>query len=150
MIIFFALMLGAVDIPGAELVTQIDGKEVFAPAFRGHWASTLAACTAEDDGGIAITADHIYGYEWDAVLLKSSPMNYASAGYGGRGTAYTVNVLVAGRSEMDVDISKLRISRYGAKLYISNVDLVPEAKHLTGDFANVRCPTAHSSGQGEK
>jgi hypothetical protein len=55
-----ALMLAA-DIPEAQLVTQVDGKEVFAPAFRGHWASTLAACTAEDDGGIKISADRIAG-----------------------------------------------------------------------------------------
>lgn len=135
-----ALLLGAAEIPESQLVTQANGKEVFAPAFRGHWASTPAACTAEDDGGIEITADHIYGYEWDAVLLKSTPMIYQPAGADGHDTAYTVLALVAGRSETDVDISKLRISRVGAKLYMSNADRVQEEKHLTTGFANVRCP----------
>ena len=138
--ILLALMLGAAEIPEAQLVTQVDGKEVFAPAFRGHWVSTVAACKAQDDGGIEITADHIYGYEWDAVLLKSKPMIWQSAGPSGRDTTYTVVVLMAGRAETDVNISKLRISRFGAKLYMSNVERVPEDKHLAAEYANVLCP----------
>jgi hypothetical protein len=140
MILLLALVLGAGEISESELVTQVDGKEAFAPAFRGHWASTAAACKAQDDGGIEITADHIYGYEWDAVLLKTTPMIWQSAGPTGRDTAYTVVVLLAGRAESDVNISKLRISRFGAKLYMSNAERVKDEKHLTAEFANVRCP----------
>ena len=138
--IFLAFLLGATEIPEAQLVTQVDGKEVFAPAFRGNWAASATDCKRDSLTGIKITADHIYGYEWDAVLLKTTPMIYQSAGSGGRETAYTVVVLMAGRSETDVDISKLRISRFGAKLYMSNVERVPEEKHLTAEFANVHCP----------
>lgn len=139
MIIAVLLALAAADIPDTELVTLVDGKEVFAPAFRGTWSKSAAECR-NDYSLYTFTVEEtrLNGYEWDAILLKTTPMIGQSGPRRGQ-WANTVVVLTADRGETDVGIGQRRMSLLDGKLYMSNAEAVPEEQHLTAEYANVRC-----------
>lgn len=138
MILAGLLILGA-DIPEARLVTQIESRDVFPPAFRGSWAKTRAECSAEAAlEAFTVTENRMDGYEWDSILLKSTPVIHQTAPSGE--AAYTVVVLTAARGETEVDFGKTRLSLVGSKLYMSNPTVVSEDQHFNAEFANVRCP----------
>lgn len=137
--IIVVLALAAAEIPEAQLFTQIESRDVFAPAFRGGWAKTRVECSAEAPiEAFTVTENRITGYEWDSILLKSTPMIYQTGPNGQ--PAYTVVVLTASRGETEVDFGKARLSLVGEELYMSNAAAVPEDQHFNAEFANVRCP----------
>jgi hypothetical protein len=138
-VIALVLALAAADLPESQLVTFADGKEVFAPAFRGSWSKSAAECRNQDSiYTFTVKETRLEGYEWESVLLKSTPMIF-EGGPKDKGTAYTVVALTAERGESEVGIGKVRLSLVGNELYMSNAEAVPEDKHLTAEFANVRC-----------
>jgi hypothetical protein len=137
--LLFALALGVADIPESQLVTEVDGKEVFAPAFRGTWSESAAECRNDQSlYTFTIGETRLDGYEWDAVLLKTTPMIGQSGPKPGQ-WANTVVVLTADRGETDVGIGKRRISLLDGKLYMSNADAVSADDHFNAKYANVRC-----------
>lgn len=134
-----ALLLIAADIPESQLVTQVGDREVFAPAFRGVWSKSAATCRDEHSSEtFAVSETRLDGYEWDAALLKTTPIIHQS-GPEADEPVYTVLVLTAARGETDVDIGKTRLSLAGDKLYMSSADAVSEEDHLSEQYANVRC-----------
>jgi hypothetical protein len=136
----FILLLAAAEPLESELITQVGDKEVFAPAFRGVWSTSLETCADEQSlETFEITETKLYGYEWDSVLLKSTPMIGQSGPARGQ-WAHTVVVLTAERTETDVSMGKRRMSLMDGKLYMSIAEVAPEETHLSAAHANVRCP----------
>lgn len=132
------LLLGSPEAPESQLVTVVDGQEVFPPAFRGVWSKSADTC--RDQYALetfAMSEDRLDGYEWDAVLLKSTPVIYHSSPRGD--DARTVVVLTADRGETEVGLGKRRITLMGGKLHMSNAEEVSEEEHLTAEFASVKC-----------
>jgi hypothetical protein len=139
MMLLFALAAGLADIPESQLLTEVGGREVFASAFRGTWSKSAAECRNDQSlYTFTIGEARMDGYEWDAVLLKSTPMIGQSGRKPGE-WAHTVVVLTADRGETDVGIGKRRISLLDGELYMSNADAVSEDQHFTAEYANVRC-----------
>ena len=133
-----AILLLSVQLSEPELITQNGEKEVFAPAFRGRWADTLSDCGVDGLSAFEVAETRIDTYEGDSVLLNSTPMIHETAPNGQ--PAYTIVGLVASRGETEVGLGKVRMSRVGAALYMSNAEAVQEEDHFKSDYANVRCP----------
>jgi len=136
--ILAALLLAAADPPDSQLVTQVEGMEVFPAPFRGRWSKSIAGCAEHSPQVFEIKESRMRGYEWDSLLLKATPVIHE--GQQGGKWAFTIIALTAFRSETDVDFRKVRVSWFGEKLYMSNASTVAEEQHLTPDYANVRCP----------
>lgn len=136
-LLLLAAFIASQEIAESDLVTQAGGEEVFPPAFRGTWSRSVATCRDEYAlETFSIGENRLDGYEWDAILLKTTPVIYSSTA--GRDT-HSVVVLTADRGETDVGVGKRRISLMGGKLYMSNAEAVSDDEHLTPDFSNVRC-----------
>lgn len=71
-----AIAIAAYDgIPGRQLVTRIGDKEVFAPAMPGMWSKSWASFRDEHSTEtFVISETRLEGYEWDATLLKATPV----------------------------------------------------------------------------
>jgi hypothetical protein len=139
MIFITLLLLTAADIPESQLITRSGDKEVFAPAFRGVWSRNAATCRDENSPEtFEVTETRLFGYEWDSVLLKSTPM-IGQSGPGRGQWANTVVVLMANRGESDVGVGKARLSLMDGMLYMSNAEAVADEDHLTSEYSNVRC-----------
>lgn len=91
--ILAVMLLAIADIPDSQLYSRVDGREVYPPPFRGGWAKTSAGCTGVSQERFEITENRIIGYEWDSLLLKSTPVIHEGRGNGR--WAYTVVVLTA-------------------------------------------------------
>ena len=137
--VLLGLLLAASDIPESQLITQVGDKDVFPPAFRGTWGPNLAACSGDRLEVFKVSENRIRGYESDSLLLKSTPVIQQS-GPKSDDWAYTVVGLTADRGETEVGFGKVRLSRIGSRLYMSNANSVPEEQHFNDEFANVRCP----------
>lgn len=102
MILFLAFTLTLLTngpIPEDQLVTWVGDKEVFAPAFRGTWSRSTSDCSDESSlETVVISEARLEGYEWDAVLLKTTPVIGQSGPKKGE-WANTVVVLTADRAE---------------------------------------------------
>lgn len=132
------LLFTAAEIPESQLVTQVNGKEVFPPAFRGTWSKSAATCRDENSlETFTVSEFRLDGYDWDAVLLKSTPMSYLHGP--DNEPANGVVVLTAERGESEVSIGKARLTLMVGKLYMSNTEAVSEQEHLTPNYSNVRC-----------
>jgi len=136
----FAILLAAIKgVPEDRLVTRVGDKEEFAPAFRGTWSKSAATCRDENSlETFVVTETRLDGYEWDAVLLRTTPMIAESAPKQGD-WANTIVVLTADRAETEVSFGKRRLSLVGDKLYMSNAEEVEEDDQFRAEFANVRC-----------
>lgn len=135
----YGLAFASSTIPQEQLVTRIGDKDVFAPAFRGTWSKSVATCRQEDSlETFVISETRLEGYEWDSVLLRTTPMIVENAP-GEDQWANTVLVLTADRAETEVSFGKRRLSLLGDKLYMSNPEAVKEDDHLEERYANVRC-----------
>ena len=137
-LLYFLALIAVQDIPENQLVTQVDGKDVYPLSFRGRWAKSLAGCSSEGQDLFEIGETRIRGYEFDSILLKSTPV--ILEGVTLEKSAYTIVVLAAFRAEDNVEISKGRLSLFEGKLYMSNAEAVSEEQHLRAEYANVRCP----------
>jgi hypothetical protein len=137
-------LLASLQIPESQLATVQNGKEVFPVAFRGVWSKSLKDCADENSiETVEITEDRIYGYEFDSLLIKagaiythSDPANRTSS----TGWANSFVALTADRAETDVSWGKIRLSRLGNYLYMSQPEAVKEEEHLSLTYRNVRCP----------
>ena len=121
------LVLALQELAPAQLVTERGGHDIFPPAFQGRWAPDRDACA--DKRAFSIAANRFSAYEWDAALLKSSGLIHQIAPDGR--PAYTTLNLVAQSGEGEVGIARLRITRAGESLYVSNPEAVSEEAHWT-------------------
>lgn len=106
----------------------------FLPAeMVGKWAGSQAEC--DDIAWIVIQPDRIIGYEMDGRLLIASSQAYETTPNGQ--DAITVNAMFATTAEGEVYMAKIRLSRAGDFLYMSNAEAVIEADHW--NYPNIRC-----------
>lgn len=128
-----ALALGTLF--AAAPATSQENPHDFLPAeFVGTWASSRADC--DDIAWVTIERDRVSAYEMDSRVLIASSRIHESAPNGQE--ALTVKILTAATAEGEVYFGKLRISKAGDLLFMSNAELVSEADHWK--YPNIRCP----------
>ena len=117
-----------------DRVREPDPRLTLPPDFHGTWASSLAECRSGDwvriePGGFR-SPDNI------AALVE--PVRIVRQFTPGGETAATITPRVERMSEGELGVGRVRMSRAGEHLYMSNADVVGEAEHWR--MRNVRCP----------
>jgi len=103
-------------------------------AFHGTWASTLADC-----GGAGWVRIEAGGFRApDSVAVLREPVAIVRETTPGGVAAATIVARVEQMSEGETGTGRVRMSRAGEHLYMSNADAVGEAEHW--QLRNVRCP----------
>jgi hypothetical protein len=139
MMILTAMLLAAAPLPPAQLETIKLGHDIYPVAFRGTWASKASSCTGASGEAdrIQIGEDRIRGFESESVILKNGGVTQGKLASGE--PSYTMQALVAGSSEGEVYMVKVRLTRAGDNLYMSNPDTATEEVHLSDANRYVRC-----------
>jgi hypothetical protein len=107
----------------------------FPPAFRGNWAPSLAECGL-GGGWVSIEPGGYRAPDSIAVLLE--PARIVQHTTPDRETAATISPRIEQMSEGDMARGRVRMSRVGEHLYMSNPAVVGEAEHW--QYRNLRCP----------
>ena len=111
----------------------------FPPAFQGTWAASLAECRS--GGWVQIEPGGFRSPDNIAALLE--PVRIVRQVTPAGEAASTISPRVEQMSEGEVSVGRVRMSRAGEYLYMSNADIVGEAEHWR--MRNVRCPNRGSS-----
>ena len=137
--ILFAMLLAAAPLPPAQLATTKLGHDIYPVAFRGTWASKAASCTSADGDAdrVQVSEERIRGFESESVILKNGGVTQGKMASGE--PSYSMQALVAGSSEGEVYMVKVRLTRAGDNLYMSNPDTATEEVHLSAANRYVRC-----------
>jgi len=128
------MMTLATCLPAATLAQDRNPHDTIPIGFHGQWATTLSDCN--EVSMITIGEGRIEGYESDnKLLIASSVIHFSSP----RGlNAQTVNLFVVSTVEGEVYQGRLRLTRSGDLLYMTNPELVSESEQWA--YSNVRCP----------
>ena len=118
----------------AEFATRQDGRDIFPPAFHGTWAPSLSECR----GTMWVLFDATSYRSPDnlANLVRNIRVRRHRAPGGDR--AVSLLALAEFNSEGHDGRGRVRISRAGPYLYLSNPEMVSERAHWR--HRNLRCP----------
>ena len=105
------------------------------PAFRGNWAPSLAECGG-GGGWVSIEPGGYRAPDSIAVLLE--PVRIVRHTTPAGEAAATIAPRIEQMSESKMARGRVRMSRVGDHLYMSNPDVVGEAEHWQS--RNLRCP----------
>ena len=119
-----------------DRVRNPDPELIIPSAFLGTWASSLVECRG--GGWIRIEPGGFRSPDNIAALLE--PARIVPQVTPGGEAASTITLRVEQMSEGDVGVGRVRMSRAGDHLYMSNADIVGEAEHWR--MRNVSCPSS--------
>ena len=120
--------------PIVDRVGRPEPELTLPAAFHGTWASTLADC--DGAGWVRIEAGGFRAP--DSVAALRDPVEIVRETTPGGVAAATIVARVDQMSEGETGTGRVRMSRAGEHLYMSNADAVGEAEHW--QLRNVRCP----------